>query len=343
MAPLAAIPGLGTLLSGLTSALPSQLQTVLSSGPGLGSLDIDVTPHAIGNPSAPPTLVGGTQAAGELNLVNLDIAPTLGALATQLGLPSSLTTLNLANLTAGHMITSVNNTDPITCSLPIVKAASQNSVAAGGSFTYTIQIPNPADSALLACDLTNVGATDTISDKTGDPSFSVTGADNGGTTTTTSPHAATVSWHGLSVKAGASLQLHVTVSVPSGSAAGLIQDIVTGLGDDRRLHRRSAGRRGDRHRCVHPPRAAGDADPDHPHHHRRSVPHHHVCLGHPVEPDGHLGQQRPAPYRRDRGSVAAHPGCRGVGGRGRCPGPGPPVPAPSVAARAGPRQGRGRG
>ena len=118
----------------------------------------------------------------------------------------------------------------------------------GNSFSYTIQIPDPAQVSLLGCDLTGVGATDTISDIVGEPTFTVTSVDNGGTVTATSSHSATVSWSGLTYKAGASpLQLHINVLVPTDRRPDH-PGHRGGHGNHGELSQRASGRRRQRHR-----------------------------------------------------------------------------------------------
>lgn len=209
-------PTLGGTLGGIVKGLPAPVQSLLNTG--LGSLEIDTTPHAIGNPSAPPTVVGGTSAAGELNLLRLNLA--VGANPTA-GLPG----LNVANIVAGHLEAAANSTSPITCTIPITKSSNPTSVTAGQSFVYTIQVPNPPN--LQACDLSNLTVTDTIQDvpNTGNPTFIVTSVDNGGRVISATPNRAVVQWTGLSYKQpNPPLQLHINVSVPRTSPSGIIED-----------------------------------------------------------------------------------------------------------------------
>lgn len=77
----------------------------------LGSITIDDTPHAIGGTdTSAPTMLGGTQAGGAMDLINL----TLGTSGTVFG--QSLPTLALANAIFGHLEAASNLGDPIVAS-----------------------------------------------------------------------------------------------------------------------------------------------------------------------------------------------------------------------------------
>ncbi|MGH9120994.1 MAG: LPXTG cell wall anchor domain-containing protein, partial [Acidimicrobiales bacterium] len=236
------IPAAGSTLSSLLSSLSGPLSSLAGSlgttvsgvaNLSLGSLDIDTTPHAIGqSATTPATLTGGTVAAGSLDLVHLD----LGVAGSLLGL--NIPGLNLANLFVGHMETAASLTSgPITCNLPIVKTSSAQNVAAGNSFSYTIQIPDPSKLALISCNLTNITATDTITDNQGTPTFQVTAANDGGTIAQSSPTTATITWTGLTYNVAptgqppnAPITLTINVTIPTSSPAGVIQDVVLASG-----------------------------------------------------------------------------------------------------------------
>lgn len=101
--------------SGMTaSAIAAKLADV-----SLGTLDIDAVPHAIGAaPSTPPTVVGGTQAAGAIDLVHLhlalDIQSVLGV-----AVPSNpLGSTDIADLRLGHLEASATDAAPIDCNPP---------------------------------------------------------------------------------------------------------------------------------------------------------------------------------------------------------------------------------
>jgi len=198
----------------------------------LGTVDIDATPHAIGGAATSAAVVtGGTAASGAIDLVHLDLAVTT---------PASLTPLlSLANLYVGHLEASANLAAPITCSIPVLKTADPASVTAGQNFVYSIYVPNPAEIPLLSCNLDNITATDTITDKpgTGNPLFLVTSVNDGGHVSQTSATSATVTWTGLNytvAKVGdppnPPITLTVNVAVPADSPSGTIQDTVVATG-----------------------------------------------------------------------------------------------------------------
>jgi hypothetical protein len=242
------IPGVGSTLSGVlsSSTATTLLNTVGTTASdvanqvatvNLGYIDVDTAPHAIGGTAtSPATIVGGTSASGALDLlhVNLALSGTAG------GQP--LPTVNVADFRAGHLEVSSNLTNPILCSLPVIKTANPTSVSAGQSFEYDIQVPDPAKLDLIDCNLDNVSETDTISDYSGNPSFNATSAKDtqtgaAGQIQTVSAHKAIVSWSGLSYKVAATGQppnapipTAITVSIPSTSSAGVITDTVLARG-----------------------------------------------------------------------------------------------------------------
>ncbi|MGH9076878.1 MAG: hypothetical protein ACRDY0_05400 [Acidimicrobiales bacterium] len=218
----------GSVVTQVEGALPAPVLNLLNIG--LGSVEIDSVPHAIGGSgTSGGTVVGGTAASGAIDLLKVNLgldAPALG-----LNLPA-------VNLEAGHMEAAAVDAQAITCNIPITKSASQDNVAAGGKFTYTIQVPDPAKLALLSCDLDNITVVDTISDVKGTPTFNVLSADNGGKVTASTPTSATVTFTGLTYKVAPvgsppnpPLQLHINVMVPLDTSAGTIQDLVVASGD----------------------------------------------------------------------------------------------------------------
>ena len=220
---------LGT--TGLTaSSIASKLANV-----SLGYVDIDAVPHAIGGPvTSAPTLVGGTQAAGAIDLVHVSLALNLNSVLG-VSLPTTpLGSINIADLRLGHLEASATDSAPIACTIPVIKTANPTSLTAGKSFTYNISVPDPALVDAIACNLDNLKVVDTISDVPGkgNPTFTVTSANDGGVVDQTSPTTATVTWTGLSYTAGsAPIGLAIGVSVPGGSPAGVIQDTVTAAAD----------------------------------------------------------------------------------------------------------------
>jgi hypothetical protein len=237
------IPDAGSALSSALTSVIKALNPVTSVASGLlanlanislGSIDVDTVPHAIGGAvTSPATVVGGTEAAGALDLLHVDLAVTGSLLGV--GLPN----LDLADLYVGHLEASANLAAPITCTIPVIKTANPPAVTAGQNFVYTIEIPNPAEIALLSCNLDNITATDTITDKpdSGDPTFEVAAVSNGGTVNQISDTAAKVTWTGLNYTVAAvgdppnpPITLTITVVVPASSPAGTIQDVIVATG-----------------------------------------------------------------------------------------------------------------
>jgi LPXTG-motif cell wall-anchored protein len=238
------IPAIGPAISGVltqpqVTSLLTQLGTTVSQVTqqvatiNLGSIDVDTYPHVIGQAATDPAVpVGGTSAAGALDLLHLNLAVS-GTVGTQ-----ALPTISLANFFAGHLETAANLTSPIVCSIPVIKSANPTAVTAGNTFVYNIQVPDPAKLDLIDCNLSNVTVTDTITDAQGTPSFTVTSAKDvatgaPGTIQTISPNKAIVTWTGLSYTVAptgqppnAPIPLTIAVSVPATSTSGVIEDTV---------------------------------------------------------------------------------------------------------------------
>jgi hypothetical protein len=238
--------------NGTAPANPVTLKAV-STGNGTSSFTLTndnfLTITLNGTPLVPATALAGLTAPRTITLPGLG-AITINTLAgatsgntatasyTLFGLNLNLAnTLPIANLEVGHMIAGARANTSITCTIPIVKISQPPSIQAGNSFTYVIEVPDPAKLDLLACDLTNLKVVDTISDVPGgsQPTFTVTGATPGPPTSTisqTSPHDATVTFTGLSytatppgqTKVNPPVVLSITVAVPKNSPTGTIQD-----------------------------------------------------------------------------------------------------------------------
>ena len=231
----------GGALNGVVTTAGNNYKTVAAKLPNisLGSIDIDAVPHAIGGAYyTSPTVNGGTQASGAIDLVNLNLGLSASTLGIQL-LPNAVSSINIANLRVGHLESSASLQAPINCTLPVVKSADPIAVTAGQSFTYTILVPDPADQGLIDCNLDNMTVTDDITDYRGSPTFAVTGATDvqtgaAGTIDSISPNHATVTWTGLNYPVAAPgqtptppIELQIKVTVPPTSPSGVIMDVVT--------------------------------------------------------------------------------------------------------------------
>ncbi|HWE56961.1 MAG TPA: hypothetical protein VG435_15735, partial [Acidimicrobiales bacterium] len=232
----------GSTLSGVlaNSSVSSLLSTVGATASqitsqvavlSLGSIDVDTYPHVIGQAATDAaTPVGGTAASGSLDLLHLNLALS-GTIA---GTP--ITAVPIADLAVGHLETSANLTAPITCSLPVIKTAKPTAVTAGQTFTYNIDVPDPAKLDLIDCNLDNVSVTDTITDFQGLPTFTVTSATDTatgarGAIDQVSPNKAIVTWTGLKYTVATAGQppnppipLAIGLSVAATSPSGVITD-----------------------------------------------------------------------------------------------------------------------
>ncbi len=221
--PLAPLFGPGGPLNGIVTQAGNTASSVVSklANISLGSINIDATPHAIGGAYNTSPTVTANQASGAVDLVSLN----LGVSGSLLGvtLPTAVSSVNIANMEIGHLESSASLAAPVQCGIPVVKTADPASVTAGQPFTYTISVPDPAYESAVACDLNNMTVTDTISVKSGDPVFSVTGTSPAASVAPGSNGSEVVTWTGLSHKyADPPLNLSINVSTKSGS--GVIQD-----------------------------------------------------------------------------------------------------------------------
>lgn len=230
--PLGGLVGdLGTGLVGTsTSSLDSALQSVLGNATlSLGS---------IGVAQETTSATGGTVDLATVNLKpDLSIPTSGGTLSSIPGLSSAVGTLDsslfgplddldIAGIYVGHMTASATLASPISCPIPMTKTSDPTAVSAGNTFTSNIFVPDPADG--LACNLTGLDVTDTITDYQGSPTFTVTSASNSGTIKTVSATEAVVTWTGLSWSTGnPPLDLKVGLSVPASSPSGIIEDTAT--------------------------------------------------------------------------------------------------------------------
>ena len=105
----------------------------------LGEIDVATTPHAIGNPNAAPTEVGGTQAGGALDLLHLNLgltnssiniggqtipANTISGVSQAISIPAiqsvSLPNIPLANAGLVHLEATSTQQQPIACTTAAV-------------------------------------------------------------------------------------------------------------------------------------------------------------------------------------------------------------------------------
>jgi hypothetical protein len=219
----ASLGSLAPLLNGLVGPT-SALHTLLN---GLG-LNLSVTlgdGHTVASP-----LRDANGAVVFANATNA-ISGSYDLLALHLSLGSTVVT----DLRLGHMeaYAALPN-GSIACTVPVAKVASVPNVTAGNTFTWSISVPSSATAlADSACDLTNIVVTDKIKVNSGSPSFTVGAISNGGTYNTST---GTVTWPNLGTyhPGDPPIVLTVSVSIPSNSPAGVLQDtanVTAGLGN----------------------------------------------------------------------------------------------------------------
>lgn len=169
---------------------------------------------ALPDPKAAPVKTA-TTAAAAVDVVRVNLLQ-----------PDAKGGLHALDLRIGHMEASA--TAPaggLECHIPVNKTVSPNPVQAGQDFTWTISIPtSPQDFAAIACDLVNIKAVDTVKSINGTPSWTITGASNGGVVSGNS----SVTWDNLGTYKRGSPPITVTITghIPADSLAGTIEDTV---------------------------------------------------------------------------------------------------------------------
>ena len=191
--------------------------------PNLLTLRVGTPPRPIGNSASPqipaPVAADGTSASAAVDVVRLSLLNTPG--------------FSLLDLRLGHMEASVRApAGGIKCEIPVSKTGQPASVNAGGTVTQTITIPSDrgAFARLFGCDLVGIKATDVVSVKSGNPTFEITAASNGGTI---SADKRSVSWANLGTyrPGDPPIVLTVTIAIAAGSASGVLQDTATVTAD----------------------------------------------------------------------------------------------------------------
>jgi hypothetical protein len=169
---------------------------------------------ALPDPKAAPVETA-TTAAAAVDVVRVNLLQ-----------PNAKGGLHALDLRIGHMEASA--TAPaggLECHLPVEKSVSPNPVQAGQDFTWTISIPtSPQAFQAIACDLVNITAVDTVKSINGKPSWTITGASNGGVVSGNS----SVTWDNLGTYKRGSPPITVTITghIPADSVAGTLEDTV---------------------------------------------------------------------------------------------------------------------
>jgi hypothetical protein len=210
--PVTTILNLQQLLGKTGLQIPANPLVNISIGEGPRKI---AAPGAIPDPKAAPVTTATTAAAA------VDVA------RVTLLQPDATGGLHALSLEVGHMEASA--TAPaggLECHIPVSKVADPNPVKAGNTFVWTITIPSSvADFAAIACDLTNIQVHDAVSVQEGAPTWTITGASNGGVVTNNN----TVDWANIgNYKRGQTpLTLTISGSIPANSLAGTILDSLT--------------------------------------------------------------------------------------------------------------------
>jgi hypothetical protein len=137
--------------------------------------------------------------------------------------------VSIAGLRVGHSEASVSvPAGGIKCQFPVSKTADHDPVNAGEAFTWNITIPSDSHALDgLACDIVSMSAIDKTSLVSGNPSFTLTSADNGGVISGSSPNY-TITFPALgSYKNGDPPKVvHISGKIANTTAAGQIRDAV---------------------------------------------------------------------------------------------------------------------
>ncbi|MGH9276547.1 MAG: hypothetical protein ACRD12_00330 [Acidimicrobiales bacterium] len=182
--------------------------------PLVANLSVGAPPHAIGGAAGTPVTAAanGTVAAASVDVVLLQLLQGL------LGLTAAV------DLRVGHIEGAVAVPEGgFTCEIPVEKEGFPDPVTAGEDFTILIRIPS--DSALFAelfgCDLIGISVVDVSEVESGNPSFTLTGASNGGVI-----DGNTVIWDDIGDYhiGDPPIELTITGHIAGNSAAGVIKD-----------------------------------------------------------------------------------------------------------------------
>ena len=176
------------------------------------TLQVGVPPRPIG--SATGVAVGnaeGTNVSGAVDLARI----------TLLGIPGVLTG---ADIRLAHAESSA--TAPaggIRCNIPVSKTADPDPALAGSDVTIRINIPSDVNqfSSLFGCDLVGIRVVDTHAIASGNPSFTIVSADNGGVV---NGNVVTFGNAGNYHPGDPPRVLNVVLRIPANSGAGVLKD-----------------------------------------------------------------------------------------------------------------------
>jgi hypothetical protein len=185
-------------------------------GPGLSALldiKIGTPPRAIGGTGAPALAADGTSASAAVDVVKI----------TVLSVPN---VIQGADIRIGHMEgAAIAPPGGVKCNVPVSKVGTPDPVTAGQDFTININIPSDAGifQTLFGCDLIGIKVVDVHT--TDGPSYTITGASNGGVITT-SGDTTTITWANVGNYHIGDPPIVLTVNghIPSNSPAGTLTD-----------------------------------------------------------------------------------------------------------------------
>ena len=175
------------------------------------TLQIGVPPRPIGaTTGAAVAATDGTSASGAVDLVRLSVLSVPG--------------LTGGDIRVAHAEGAVSApAGGIKCTVPVSKTADPDPVTVGNDVTIHINIPADVNqfSTLFGCDLIGIKVTDTEAVASGNPSFTLVSADNGGTI---SGNTVTFGNAGNYHPGDPPRVLNVVLHIPAGSGAGVLKD-----------------------------------------------------------------------------------------------------------------------
>lgn len=183
--------------------------------PGVASIVVGEDPRAIGGDANSSATQGGdgTVASAAVDVVRVQLLES----ATLLG-------VSVLDVRVGHMESHAQvPAGGIRCNVPVSKTADKQTVNAGDTFTYNINVTNP----FADCDLTNVRVVDRIT-TTGGVRYSITGTNPQANSTSNSE----IVFNDIGpIGPKQSKTISITVAVAANSAAGQFTNNATATGN----------------------------------------------------------------------------------------------------------------
>lgn len=199
---------------------PGGLDLGAALGPLSALLNIAVgTPaRALGGaPGSAPQIAGdGTSVSAAVDVARVGV----------LQIPN---VLNAVDLRVGHMeAAAVAPPGGVRCNVPVDKIGTPDPVTAGNDFTITIRIPSDSSvfEQLFGCDLIGIRVEDVHEIESGNPSFRLNSASDGGVI---SPDGRTVTWANIGDYniGDPPRELTINGTIPGNSGAGVLKDTAT--------------------------------------------------------------------------------------------------------------------